>query len=76
MSAATDTPSATSSRPTWREHAWAQGLCAALLVVTQQLWNADLRVPFFYQQDAFFTLMLAKGGSDTGSYFENPLLGA
>lgn len=64
------------SGPSLREHAVAQGLCLLLLVFVFRLWRADLRVPFAYEGDAFFTFMLTKGGIDAGWYFTNPLLGA
>jgi len=62
--------------PSLREHAVAQALCVVAVVVLFQLWHADLRVPFSYGGDAFFTLMLTKGGIDAGWYFTNPWLGA
>jgi phosphoglycerol transferase len=62
--------------PSLREHGLAQALCLVLLVGLFRLWQADLRVPFAYEGDAFFTLMLTKGGIDAGWYFTNPWLGA
>jgi hypothetical protein len=39
-------------------------------------WRGDLDVPFAYQQETQYYLMLAKGMQDHGGYFENPSLGA
>jgi len=41
-----------------------------------RLWNADLRVPFYYRFDAFFDGLLTKGILEHGWYLHNPSLGA
>ena len=54
-------------------------LSIVILILSMQLWNADLRVPFSYipdGHDAFFNMMLVKTEIDTGWTAHNPLLGA
>jgi phosphoglycerol transferase len=50
--------------------------CAALLVVTFELWRADLRVPLSYGMDSVCTQLYAKTVIENGWYLNNPALGA
>ena len=62
--------------PSFREHALAQLACFVLVSLTFRFWSVNLRVPFVYGGDAFFTQMLVKSEIDAGSSFTNPFLGA
>src|SRR5215210_9356091 len=69
----------------WRHHlrrselAWALGtitLTSFLLLPLMRLWRADLKIPFAYEGDALFYVMITKGVLRHGWWFENPDLGA
>jgi hypothetical protein len=47
-----------------------------LAVLALKVWRGDLDVPFAYEQETQYYLMLAKAMEDHGGYFENPSLGA
>jgi hypothetical protein len=51
---------------------------AALMLayLALKVWRGDLDVPFAYEQETQYYLMLAKAMEDHGGYFENPSLGA
>jgi phosphoglycerol transferase len=54
-------------------------LSIAILILSLQLWRADLHVPFNYTtdgQDSFINMMLVKTVIETGWTAHNPLLGA
>jgi hypothetical protein len=77
---ATERPSAPRRAPGWRVEAV---FLAGTLLVTSvtftlvlRLWDADLRVPFFYSFDGFFDGLLFKGIIDHGWYLKNPSIGA
>jgi phosphoglycerol transferase len=74
-------------RESLRDAAAVTVVTVGILVVTLQLWAADLRVPFVYggapdgapftyAGDAPFYLMVTKGLIQHGSYLRNPSLGA
>lgn len=54
----------------------AVALTLGFLIITLQLWKADLRVPFLYWQDALLVDSWVKGVLDNGWYLHNPYLGA
>jgi hypothetical protein len=45
-------------------------------IVVLKLWNADLRVPFFYSFDGYFDGLVIKGILEHGWYLHNPSVGA
>jgi hypothetical protein len=47
-----------------------------LAVLGMKVWRGDLHVPFAYEQETQYYLMLAKAMEDHGGYFENQSLGA
>jgi phosphoglycerol transferase len=47
-----------------------------LAFLALKVWRGDLHVPFAYEQETQYYLMLAKTMEDHGGYFENPSLGA
>jgi hypothetical protein len=47
-----------------------------LACLALKVWRGDLQVPFAYQQETQYYLMLAKSMEDHGGYFENASLGA
>jgi hypothetical protein len=47
-----------------------------LACLALKVWRGDLDVPFAYEQETQYYLMLAKAMDDHGGYFENPSLGA
>ena len=47
-----------------------------LACLALKVWRGDLDVPFAYEQETQYYLMLAKAMEDHGGYFENPSLGA
>ena len=47
-----------------------------LACLALKVWRGDLDVPFAYQGETQYYLMLAKAMEDHGGYFENPSLGA
>jgi hypothetical protein len=47
-----------------------------LAVLALKVWRGDLDVPFAYEQETQYYLMLANAMEDHGGYFENPSLGA
>jgi hypothetical protein len=47
-----------------------------LACLALKVWRGDLHVPFAYQQETQYYLMLAKAMEDHGGYYENPSLGA
>lgn len=73
-------------RSTLLDVAALSGATIALLVVTLRLWEANLRIPFVYDEvnrppltyapDAPYYLMVVKGLLQHGSYLVNPSLGA
>jgi hypothetical protein len=66
--------------PTWRrtlgEHIVAIAIGIVLLAVLLDLASRDLSVPFHYDGDSLFYLMVAKGIVDTGSPYSFPQAGA
>lgn len=69
-----------SANPTWGrilgEHALALFVGMGILVLVLDLPRRDLRVPFHYDGDSVFYLMIAKGVADTGSPYHFPQAGA
>src|SRR5262245_20312179 len=49
--------------------------CAALVVLTHELWRADLHVPLSYNGDGLLFQTLVKGVVDNGWYLHNDYLG-
>ena len=54
----------------------AAALCVLMLVFILKLWQADLRVPFYYTGDSVFWAMCTKGVIENGWYWQNPAIGA
>lgn len=54
----------------------AAALCLLILSFLLKLWQADLRVPFYYTGDSIFWAMCTKGVIDNGWYWQNPFIGA
>ena len=52
--------------------------CSLILVLSLGLWNADLKVPFYYEhgRDVNFMLGKCKTINDTGWFTVNPMMGA
>jgi phosphoglycerol transferase len=50
-------------------------VCLALVVLTHELWRADLRVPMAYDRDFFLMHVWIKSTLDCGWYFHNGFLG-
>jgi phosphoglycerol transferase len=50
-------------------------LCCLILVWVMKLWQADLKVPFDYGQDALYNGMIIKGVIDNGWYLHNDFIG-
>jgi len=52
--------------------------CSLILVLSLGLWNADLKVPFYYThgRDVNFMLGMCKAVNDTGWFTVNPRMGA
>jgi len=51
-------------------------LCVLILCFLLKLWQADLRVPFYYTGDSVFWAMCTKGVIENGWYWQNPAIGA
>jgi phosphoglycerol transferase len=56
-------------------YAAALAACLVLVVLTHELWRADLRVPLAYGGDSFLMQMLVKGTLENGWYLHNGSLG-
>jgi len=54
----------------------AAALCVLMLCFILKLWQADLRVPFFYSGDSVFWATCIKGVIENGWYWQNPAVGA
>jgi phosphoglycerol transferase len=54
----------------------AAAVCMLMLCWLIQLWQADLRVPFYYTGDSIFWAMSTKGVIENGWYWQNPFIGA
>jgi phosphoglycerol transferase len=52
--------------------------CSLIVVLSLGLWNADLRIPFYYTRgrDAFFLLSMCKAINETGWFTVNPRMDA
>src|SRR5271166_3394562 len=52
--------------------------CSLILVLSLGLWNADLKVPFYYEHGCDLNFMLGKCKTinDTGWFTVNPMMGA
>ena len=54
----------------------AVAVCLVMLTFILKLWQADLRVPFYYTGDSLFWAVCIKGVIQNGWYWQNPFLGA
>lgn len=54
----------------------AAAVCVVMLSFILKLWQADLRVPFYYTGDSVFWAMCTKGVIENGWYWQNPAIGA
>jgi len=53
----------------------AAALCVLMLCFILKLWQADLRVPFFYSGDSVFWATCIKGVIENGWYWQNQSTG-
>ncbi len=54
----------------------AAALCVLMLCFILKLWQANLRIPFFYSGDCVFWATCIKGVIENGWYWQNPAVGA
>ena len=50
----------------------AAALCVLMLCFILKLWQANLRIPFFYSGDCVFWATCIKGVIENGWYWQNP----